>query len=128
MKMSEIIDFLNIYPEIKNNKIKIQTAYKLSKCIDFCEQEGKFYTTKLSEILEKYGDQKGVLSSLSANFGSEGFSGPSSVHYAKKVEKVKTFAEHHKDSPNVQVWANKIAAQLNAQVQDARLREERRGY
>lgn len=62
MKMSEIIDFLNIYPEIKNNKIKIQTAYKLSKCIDFCEQEGKFYTTKLSEILEKYGekDEHGV--------------------------------------------------------------------
>lgn len=57
MKMSEIIDFLNIYPEIKNNKIKIQTAYKLSKCIDFCEQEGKFYTTKLSEILEKYGEK-----------------------------------------------------------------------
>ena len=57
MKMSEIIDFLNTYPEIKNNKIKIQTAYKLSKCIDFCEQEGKFYTTKLSEILEKYGEK-----------------------------------------------------------------------
>ena len=79
-------------------------------------------------ILEKYSDQKGVLGALSANFGSEGFSGPSSVHYAKKVEKVKTFAEHHKDSLNVQGWANKISAQLNAQVQDARLREERRGY
>lgn len=63
MKMSEIIDFLNIYPEIRNNKFKIQTAYKLSKCIDFCEQEGKFYTTKLSEILEKYGekDEHGIL-------------------------------------------------------------------
>lgn len=63
MKMNQIINFLNVYPEIKNNKIKIATAYKLSKCLEFCEQEAKFYSNKLSEIFEKYGqrDETGVL-------------------------------------------------------------------
>lgn len=101
-----------------------QIAYLVPHDFDHKADEESWFAL----ILEKYSDQKGVLGALSANFGSEGFSGPSSVHYAKKVEKVKTFAEHHKDSLNVQGWANKITAQLNAQVQDARLREERRGY
>ena len=36
MRMNQIIDFLNIYPQIKDNKIKISTAYKLSKCFEYC--------------------------------------------------------------------------------------------
>lgn len=63
MRMNQIIDFLNIYPQIKDNKIKISTAYKLSKCFEYCEQESKFYTNKISEIFKKYGqkDANGVL-------------------------------------------------------------------
>lgn len=63
MRMNQIIEFLNIYPQIKNNKIKISVAYKLSKCFEYCEQEAKFYTTKLNEILGKYGqkDESGAL-------------------------------------------------------------------
>ena len=41
MIMNQIINFLNIYPQIKNKKTNIQTIYKLNKIFEFCEKESK---------------------------------------------------------------------------------------
>lgn len=57
MTMHQIINFMNVYPQIKNNKIKIQTAYKISKCVEFCEKEIEFYNTELKKIFESYGEK-----------------------------------------------------------------------
>ncbi len=101
-----------------------QIAYLLPHDYTHEDGEDSWYAT----ILDRYGDNKAVLSSIYANFGTEGFSGPSSLHYAKKVEEVKRFGELHRSSPNIQSWVSKVVGQLNAQVQGARLTEERRDY
>lgn len=99
-------------------------AYMMPHDYDHEEGEDSWYAT----VLDKYGNNRSVVNSVMANFGTEGFSGPSSLHYANKVEKVKRFGELHKDSPNIQAWVSRIVSQLNAQVQQAREEEERRGY
>lgn len=101
-----------------------QIAYLIPHDFNHKEGESSWYAT----ILDKYGNMQSVSSSISANFGTEGFSGPSSLHYANKVEKVKRFGELHRDSQNIQSWVNKIVKQLNVQVQNSRLTEERRDY
>ena len=57
MIMNQIINFLNIYPQIKNKKTNIQTIYKLNKIFEFCEKESKFYFNKLNDIFNKYGEK-----------------------------------------------------------------------
>ena len=79
-------------------------------------------------ILNKYGDMKEVQNALMANFGTEGWSGPESLHYAQKLERVKRFAELNKTSLNIQNWTGKVIKGLDDRVQQARMEEERRGY
>ena len=116
-----VLAWVDKKPEEKRvNKI----AYMMPHDYDHEKGEDSWYAT----ILDRYGNDRSVVNSVMANFGTEGFSGPSSLHYANKVEKVKRFGELHKDSPNIQAWVNKIVSQLNAQVQQARLKEERQEY
>lgn len=117
----DVLAWVDEKPKEKRiNKI----AYMMPHDYDHEEGADSWYAT----ILDRYGDDRSVSNSVAANFGTEGFSGPSSLHYARKVEKVKRFGEMHKDSPNIQAWVSRIVSQLNAQVQEARLREERRDY
>lgn len=57
MKMSQVLGFLNIYPQIKNQKLKLPILYKLNKCFEFCNKEAEFYRTQLKEICDKYGQR-----------------------------------------------------------------------
>ncbi len=116
-----VLAWVDEEPEKKRaNKI----AYIMPHDYDHAESEDSWYAV----ILDRYGSDKSVMNSVTANFGTEGFSGPSSLHYASKVEKVKRFGEIHKESPNIQAWVSMIVAQLSARVQQAREEEERRGY
>ena len=54
MKMYEVLNFLKVYPTLKNKQFKINILYKLSKCFEACEKEGQFYNEKLQEIIQKY--------------------------------------------------------------------------
>ncbi|MGB4758564.1 MAG: hypothetical protein WBP26_00740 [Candidatus Saccharimonadales bacterium] len=79
-------------------------------------------------ILHKYGNYENVQSSLSANLMTDGWSGPASVHYAKKLERVRRFSELNKNSPNIQKWTAKMVSGLSQQVDRSRMEEERRDF
>lgn len=79
-------------------------------------------------ILHKYGKNKKVQSALSANLMTDGWSGPASIHYAKKLERIRRFSELNRDSHNIQLWAAQMIRSLDRQVDDARMNEERRDF
>ena len=55
IKMFQALDFLDTYNDLKDKELKIQTAYKLNKCYEKCVEEQKFYQSKVTELVEKYG-------------------------------------------------------------------------
>lgn len=63
VKITDVVGFINIYPLIKDTKLKFGTLYKLSKYIDTCVKEREFYVDNLNKIFDKYGekDESGAL-------------------------------------------------------------------
>lgn len=63
IKITDVVGFINIYPLIKDTKLKFGTLYKLSKYIDTCVKEREFYVENLNKIFDKYGerDENGAL-------------------------------------------------------------------
>lgn len=63
VKITDVVGFINIYPLIKDTKLKFGTLYKLSKYIDTCVKEREFYVENLNKIFDKYGerDENGAL-------------------------------------------------------------------
>ena len=63
MKLIESINFVSFYEKIKEQKMPISLAYKLSKLYHKVKEDETFYHTKLREILYKYGelDEQGNL-------------------------------------------------------------------
>lgn len=82
----------------------------------------------LKIILDKYGDNKHVTSAINANLWGEGYSGPASQHYAKKLEDVKRFKALNTDSTNIQAWANQYIPGLEAHIEQSKIDEERRPF
>jgi hypothetical protein len=82
----------------------------------------------LEAILNEYGDDKAVRSAINSNFWAEGYSGPSSLHYASKLEDVRRFRALHRQSKNISVWANEYIPSLEKWVEEEKAREERNDY
>lgn len=63
MKLIESINFVSFYEKIKEQKMPMALAYKLSKLYHKAKEDETFYHTKLREILFKYGelDEQGNL-------------------------------------------------------------------
>lgn len=55
MNMNQILNFQNFYMSVKDKKMSLKTAYKLSKLIQKIETELTFYNTKFQEIVNAYG-------------------------------------------------------------------------
>lgn len=53
--MSQIVSFQKFYESIKNTKLPLKTAYKLSKLAAKINSELSFYQQKYSEIISEYG-------------------------------------------------------------------------
>ena len=115
-----IIDWIDEDPKNRARKI----AAVIPHDFDDESSEDTWYAT----ILDKYGDDKGIQNALYANLGTEGWSGPESLHYAGKLERLKRFAELNKKSKNIQSWTRVAIDDLNKRVRQARLNEERRDY
>ncbi len=79
------------------------------------------------EVLVRYGDRDDVRSNLHANFGTEGFSGPPSLHYQKKAEALRAFREGE-THPNVLRWLDEALGELEERVRHERVAEEREGF
>ena len=77
------------------------------------------------EILVRHGDRKDVQSNLAANFSTEGWSGPASLHYQKKKEELLSFKKEE-SNPNVIKWIDDYISDLDKRIENEILYEERR--
>ncbi len=78
------------------------------------------------ELLCRYGDRKEVKGRLSANFWSEGWSGPESQHYMKRVGELESF-KSQESNQNVIDWVNSFIYGLQENIKRARIEEELEG-
>ncbi|MDV3425739.1 MAG: hypothetical protein LIR50_00445 [Bacillota bacterium] len=57
VKITEAVEFISVYPIIKEAKLKINTLYKISKYFDICNKERDFYIENLNKIFDEYGEK-----------------------------------------------------------------------
>ena len=88
-------------------------------------EHGRFCLAR--EVLVRYGDRKDVKNELTANFSTEGWTGPESSHLQGKKEcllKYKT----EETNENVQRWIDEYVAIIDKENERAQIREEREGF
>lgn len=78
----------------------------------------------MRELIEKYGSSERVRNEVSANYYTEGWSGLTSTHLTKKIEKLKDYQEAETDK-NVEKWLNAEISHLKERIEEAKNREER---
>ncbi len=76
------------------------------------------------EVLVRYGGREDVRRNLRANFGTEGWSGPASLHYEAKKERLLDFKKDETNA-NVKRWIDEYVKSLDKEVERARIEEER---
>jgi hypothetical protein len=76
------------------------------------------------EVLVRYGTRKDVRSELMANFSTEGWTGPESLHYQNKKQWLLDFKEGE-DNENVKYWIDEYVSFLDERIKQAKMREER---
>lgn len=79
------------------------------------------------EVLVKYGTRDDVKRALFANFSSEGWSGPESLHYQQKRQELVDFKKGE-DNYNVISWIDEYLAIIDKRIERAKFEEERRGF
>lgn len=76
------------------------------------------------EILVRYGNMDDVRRNLRANFSTEGWSGPVSLHYENKRQQLLDFKKDE-DNANVKLWIDEYVAGLEKEIKQAKVEEER---
>jgi hypothetical protein len=76
------------------------------------------------EVLLRYGDRDDVRRNLMANFSTEGWSGPESLHYQNKKQKILEF-QKGEENANVKCWLDEYIEALEHAIEHAKMREER---
>jgi hypothetical protein len=61
-----------------------------------------------------------------ANFSTEGWSGPASLHYQEKMQQLFDI-KREEDNENVKRWIDDYVLALGWDIEQARIEEERRG-
>lgn len=79
------------------------------------------------EVLARYGGREDVRSNFTANFLSEGWTGPESLHYQKKKEKLLEFKKGE-NNENLKRWIDDYVTLLDGEIERSRIEEERRGF
>ncbi len=85
-------------------------------------QKGKICWAR--ELLIRYGTRKDVKNNLAANFSTEGWSGPESLHYQQKKDKLLSFRKEERNE-NVIRWVNSYVDDLDKRIEQAIIEEER---
>ena len=62
-----------------------------------------------------------------ANFSTEGWSGPASGHYQEKKQWLLDFKKEEADA-NVTLWIDEYVEDLERQIEQAKVREEREAF
>ena len=76
------------------------------------------------EVLVRYGYRKDVRNNLRANFSTEGFSGPASLHYREKKEELLNYKKEESDK-NVIGWIDEYVSILESRIEKEKQDEER---
>lgn len=79
------------------------------------------------EVLVRYGAREDVRRNLIANFLTETWWGPASLHFQEKKQKVLSFGKEESDE-NVNHWIDEYVSILDREIEQARIREEREGF
>ena len=77
------------------------------------------------ELLIRFGEREDVRSNLRANFSTEGWHGPMSLHLETKKAGLLEYRATETE-PNVTRWINEYVEGLDAEIAAARMNEERR--
>jgi hypothetical protein len=88
-------------------------------------QEGKICWAR--ELLARYGTREDVRDNLAANFSTEGWWGPASLHFQQKKEKLLTFRKEE-DNKNVIKWIDDYVEELKRQIEYKKIDEERMSH
>ena len=89
------------------------------------DKEGKVCLAR--EVLARYGDRENVRRSFSANYSTEGWSGPESLHHQERKQQLLAFKEGESNR-NVIRWIDDYVQALDRQIERARIREEREDF
>src|SRR3989339_459059 len=76
-------------------------------------EEGKICWAR--EVLARYGGRNDVRKEMGANFYTEGWSGPASLHYQQKKEQLVAFKKNE-DNDNVKRWLDEMIDSLDKQI------------
>ena len=68
-------------------------------------------TSLAREVLVRYGEQKDVRGGLSSNYSTDGWSGPASLHYEKKKQKL-LHIKAEEDNENVKCWIDEFVERI----------------
>ncbi|MBF7081704.1 hypothetical protein IT084_01740 [Desulfallas sp. Bu1-1] len=79
------------------------------------------------ELLVRYGERDDVRRNLSANFSTESWSGPASIHFEKKKNLLLDYKKEETNS-NVLKWIEEYVCSLEYQIEKSKIEEEREGY
>ena len=124
-------NFLSFLPPIEIWKWVDEDAEKralyLARLVSttFFREKGKVCLAR--ELLVRYGERKNVRASLSANFSTEFWSGPASLHYQKKKERLVRFRQDE-NNDKVLCWLDKYISQIDSMIVRANIEEERNDF
>lgn len=76
------------------------------------------------ELLIRYGDREDVRRNLSANYGTEGWTGEASMHYTGKKESLLKMRKNETE-PNVIRWLDEEIEKADWNIKNSKMREER---
>lgn len=79
------------------------------------------------EVLVRYGGRQDVRTELIANFSTEGWSGPASLHLKKKQQQLLDFKKQEPNE-NVKLWIDEFVSILQSDIEREKIEEERRGF
>lgn len=82
-------------------------------------------TSLTRAVLTRYGEREEVRSGLRSNYLTEGWSGPASLHYERKQQKLLRLKEGE-DNENVKRWINEFVDGLKKSIEYEKIDEERR--
>ena len=85
-------------------------------------EEGRICLAR--EVLVRYSTQEDVRIELMANFSTEGWSGPASLHYQEKKQQLLEF-KREEDNENVKRWIDEYISSLDQQIERTKIEEER---
>jgi hypothetical protein len=81
----------------------------------------------IRELLCRFGDNAAVRSAVHANFFTGGWSGPASLHYLTEKDALMRMRVSE-TNPNAQRWLDEAIRATDANIEQAKIEEEARGY